>query len=60
MHRGATWVHKLVRKQESINVIFFFMIVTKYITIYAIWVNLLTLYVMHHIGVTQSPHDHLV
>ena len=35
------------------------MIVTKYITRYVIRVNLFTLYVIHHIGITQRPHDHL-
>ena len=39
---------------------FFFMIVTKYITRQVIWVHLFTLYVIHHTGITQRPHDHLV
>ena len=60
------WVHlgciiKLVSKLKLTNLIFFFfMIVTKYITRYVILINLLTLYVIHRIGITQRPHDHLV
>ena len=38
----------------------FFMGVTKYLTKYVIRVNLFTLYVIHHIGVTQRPRDHLI
>ena len=59
-HLGATWLHKFVSKQKSTNLFFFFMIVTKYITRQVIWVNLFTLYVIHHISFTQRPHDHLV
>ena len=35
------------------------MIVTKYTTRQVIWMNFFTLYVIHHNGITQSPHDHL-
>ena len=35
------------------------MIVTMYITRLVIWVNLFTLYVIHHIGIIQRPHDQL-
>ena len=56
---GAIWVHKPVSKRKSTNLSFFFMIETKCITRQFIWVNLFTLYVIHYIGTTQRPHDHL-
>ena len=51
----------LTRKQTKIVKckFFFFIIVTKYVTRQVLWVNLFTLYVIHHIGITQKPHDHL-
>ena len=58
-HHGGTWVHRLISKQKSTNLIFCYMIVTKCITRQFLWVNLFTVYVIHHIGITQSPHDHL-
>ena len=58
-HLGATWTHKLVNGRKSKKSSFFFMIVTKYINRQVLWVNLFTLYVIHHIGITQRPHDHL-
>ena len=35
------------------------MIVTKYVTREVLWVNLFTLYVIHHIGIIQRPRGHL-
>ena len=35
------------------------MIAAKYITRLVIWVNVYTLYVIHHTGIIQRPHDHL-
>ena len=58
-HIDATLVHKLVSEQKSTNLSFVFMIVIKYIAIYVIWVNLFILHVIHCIGFTQRPHDHL-
>ena len=51
----------LTRKQTKIVKckVFFFMIVTKYVTRQVLWVNLFTLFLVHHIGITQKPHDHL-
>ena len=57
---GATWVHKLVSKQKSTSWVFYWMIVTKYINRYVICDILFTLHVIHHIGITQRNHDHLV
>ena len=39
--------------------VYFFMIVTKYVTRQVLWVNLFTLYVIHHIGIPHKPHDQL-
>ena len=59
-HLGATCV--LTGKQSQIDKFEnkFFMGVTKYLTKYVILVNLFTLYVIHHIGITQRPRDHLI
>ena len=35
------------------------MIVSKYTTRQVLWVNLFGLYKIHHMGITQEPHDHL-
>ena len=59
-HLGATWVHKSKSKRKSRNLIVFFINVTKYITRQVIWVNLFTLYFIHHMGITQRPRYHLV
>ena len=50
-HRGASKIDKFD--------FFSFMIAAKYITRHVICVNLITLYIIHHIGITQRPHDHL-
>ena len=55
-HLDATLVHN---EQKSTNLSFFFMVVIKYMTRLVIWVNLFKLYVIHHIGIIQRPHDHL-
>ena len=54
-------VGALTRKQTKIDKfeVFFFMIVTKYLTRWVLRVHLVTLYEIHHIGITQKPHDHL-
>ena len=60
MH-GKTWVRKLAsNKQNRQFRVFFFMIVTRYITRYnVLLINLFPSTVIHHIGITQRPHDHL-
>ena len=52
-HLGATWG----RKSEKSS----FFLHDCYQMHYQIclWVNLFTLYVIHHIGIKQMPHDHL-
>ena len=55
---GATLLHNW-SKQKLTKLGYFFTIVTKYITGQGLWVNLFTLYVMHQMGITQRPHDHL-
>ena len=55
---GATLLHNW-SKQKLKNLGCCFTIVTKYITRQGLWVNFFTLYVMHQIGITQWPHDHL-
>ena len=57
-HLGATLVHKL-NNAKTDKFEFFFTIVTKHINTWVLWVNWLTLYVVHLIRITQKPHDHL-